>query len=285
MMDGHRVTGVAYRLDGLEAEAQASREVILSGGTMETPRLLMLSGIGPADDLRAAGIEVRHELPGVGQNLHDHPLNSVVFESERPIAEGKTNHGETSLLYRSVASLSGPDMQLLFMHVPYHLPHLQSPANSFTVGVTVKPKSRGAVRLRDASPFTPLIVDPRYLSDERDVQRLVAGVRHAREIVAASPFDGWRGKEALPGADATTDAALEEFVRHGTGTYHHHVGTCAMGNGELAVVTPELRVRGVEQLRVVDASVIPALGCVNTNATVFMIAEKATTIISGASPR
>jgi choline dehydrogenase len=183
---------------------------------------------------------------------------------------------------RSDPILNGPDMQLLFMHAPYHLPHLESPPNSFTIGVTTTPKSRGSVRLRDASPDTPPIVDPRYLTDETDVHRLIAGVRHAREIVASHPLDGWRGMAVLPGENATSTEDLDAFVRNGTGTYHHPVGTCAIGQDGLAVVTPDLQVRGIEHLRIADASVIPALGCVNTNATAFMIAEKAADIINQA---
>ena len=282
LMSGNRVTGVQFRRDGAQVEAPALREVIVSSGSLESPRLLLLSGVGPADGLRGAGIDVRHDLPGVGRNLHDHPLTSVVFEAERPIADGLTNHAESSMLWRSDPGLAGPDMQLLFAHVPYHLPHRQAPPNSFTLSVTVTPRSRGSVSLRDASPDTAPVVDPRYLSDSSDLDRLVEGVKVAREVAAARPFDGWRGKEVLPGANDTSRAALEAFVRRGTGTYHHPVGTCAMGTGDHSVVSPQLRVHGVAGLRVVDASIIPKIGCVNTNATVTMIAERAADIITGA---
>ncbi|WP_421106246.1 GMC family oxidoreductase [Streptomyces sp. NEAU-S77] len=144
LVEGDRCTGVEFRRGGEPVVAHARAEVILSSGAVDSPRLLLLSGIGPADELRQAGVDVRHGLRGVGRNLHDHPLCGVVYEASRPVPEGLTNHAETSMAWRSDASAQGPDMQLMFIHVPFHPPTLRAPENSFTFGVTTVPESRGA---------------------------------------------------------------------------------------------------------------------------------------------
>lgn len=276
---GNRCVGVDVVQSGRELTVYAEAEVVISAGAVDSPRLLLLSGIGPAAELGAAGVSVIHDLPGVGRNLHDHPLCGVVYEAAQPIPAGRTNHAETSLLWRSTTALAGPDMQLMFIHVPFHPPHLTAPPNSYTLAVATVPEARGSIRLAGPDPATPPLIDPNYLGVESDVQRMVHGVEVAREVAAAEPFAPWRAREVLPGPDVTDEAALRDFVARGTGTYYHPVGTCAMGIGPDAVVGPDLRVHGLRGLRVADASVMPRLMPVNTNAAAIMIGEKAADLL------
>jgi choline dehydrogenase len=280
--DGECV-GVQFRRDGALVTVRATREVIVAAGSVDSPRLLLLSGIGPAEELVPLGIEVVDDLPGVGRNLHDHPLCSVVYEASQPIPAGETNHAEVSMLWRSDSVLDGPDMQLMFIHVPFHPPALSAPENSFTFGVTTVPDSRGSVRLASADPADPPLIDPDYLGEDSDVERLVDGIAIARALAATSSFSGWVAREVLPGADVTDRDALRQFVATATGTYYHPVGTCAMGRGPDSVVDPTLKVRGIRRLRVADASVMPTVVCVNTNAATVMIAEKAAELIRSES--
>jgi choline dehydrogenase len=279
LLDGNRCTGVEFEREGETQTAYADAEVILSAGAVDSPRILLLSGIGSAGDLETAGVTVRHDLAGVGRNLHDHPLCGVVYEASQPIPAGATNHAETSMLWRSDPALAGPDMQIMFIHLPFHPPTLQAPANSFTLGVATVPDARGSVRIASADPDAKPLIDPNYLGEESDIRRMLDGIKVAREIAATAPFDGWRQAEALPGAEVNDEAGLRDFVARGTGTYYHPVGTCAMGTAPESVVDPSLRVHGLEGLRVVDASVMPNVVSGNTHAATVMIAEKASDMI------
>lgn len=281
LFDGTRCVGVEYERDGELLQAHAEAEVIVSAGAVDSPRLLLLSGVGPAGELAQAGVPVVHDLPGVGRNLHDHPLCGVVYEASRPIPPGLTNHAETSMLWRSDDSLPGPDMQLMFIHLPFHPPHFQAPENSFTFGVATVPDARGSVRIAGPDPETPPLIDPNYLGTESDVRRVLHGIEVAREIAATAPFRPWTTREVLPGDGVTDEAGLRAFAARGTGTYYHPVGTCAMGTGPEAVVAPDLRVHGLDGLRVADASVMPRVVCVNTNAATIMIGEKAADLVRG----
>lgn len=282
IFEGTTCVGVEYVQDDEVLTAMASREVILSAGAVDSPRLLMLSGIGPADELEEVGVNAVHDLPGVGRNLHDHPLCSVIFESAQEIPPANANHAEVSLQWPSHDDLGSQDMQIMFIHVPFHPPHFMAPPNSFTFGVTCMPEARGSIRITGPDPDLPPVIDPNYLGSENDVDRIVAGIKTARRIAATSSFDGWRSREALPGAGVQTDEELREYVADGVATYFHPVGTCAMGVGEDAVVDPELRVHGVQNLRVVDASIMPRIPGFNTNVATIMIAEKAADLIRGA---
>lgn len=283
VVEDGRCTGVEYERDGEVRLAGARREVLLSAGAVDSPRILLLSGIGPREELEAVGVAVVHDLPGVGRNLHDHPLCGLVHEAAQEIPPGATNHAETSLLWRSDESLPGPDMQIMFIHVPFHAPHLAAPANSFTLGVACIPESRGSVTISGPDPAAPPLIDPAYLDDPADVDRVVEGIRVARRIVATDAFAAWRGREVLPGPEVQSEEELQAFVARATGTYFHPVGTCAMGSGPEAVVDPELRVKGLAGLRVADASVMPTVVCVNTNAATIMIAERAADLVKAAS--
>jgi len=241
--------------------------------------LLLLSGVGPAAELEAAGVGVVHDLPGVGRNLHDHPLCGVVYEATRPIPAGRSNLGEASMLWRSNDALLGPDMQIMFVHLPFTPPHLSAPANSFTFGIATTPEARGSIRISDADPRTPPLIDPNYLGAESDVRRLLHGLAVAREIAASEPFTQWGIREVLPGSHVTDETDLRAYLEKATSTYYHPVGSCKMGIDADAVVDPELRVHGMTGLRVVDASIMPSLPPTNTNAPAMMIGEKAADII------
>ncbi|MGE0216189.1 GMC family oxidoreductase [Mycolicibacterium sp.] len=279
----NRCTGVEFVHGGRLVTAHAAGEVVLSAGAVDTPRLLLLSGIGPADELEAVDVEVRHDLAGVGRNLHDHPFCGVVYEAARPVPPGRTNLAEVSMLWRSDPGLAGPDMQLMFIHVPFHPPHLVSPPNSFTLAVATVPESRGSIRLAGPDPATPPLIDPNYLGTESDVRRMLHGVSVARRIAAAAPFASWRGPEVLPGTAAADENALRAYLCQATSTYYHPVGSAAMGTGPESVVDPELRVHGLDGIRVADASIMPKIPSVNTNAAAIMIGEKAADMIAAAA--
>jgi choline dehydrogenase len=279
LFEGRRCIGVEYQRNGSLEQARANAEVIVCAGAVDSPRLLLLSGVGPAEHLREVGVEVIHDLPGVGQNLHDHPLLGLVVEASQPIPPGKANHAEVSMLWRSDPGLPGPDMQFMFIHVPFHPPTLQAPENSYTFGIATVPQSRGWVKLASADPDQPPLINPNYLAEEADVLRLLLGIERARELDATKAFAPWRKREVLAGDEVRDEVGLRDFIARGTGTYYHPVGSCKMGIDEQAVVDPELKVHGLDGLRVADASIIPFIGCVNTNPTAIMIGEKAADLI------
>ncbi|CAN3129637.1 GMC family oxidoreductase [Mycobacterium sp. smrl_JER01] len=279
VIDGNRCRGVEFVSQGGRAIAHADAEVVISAGAVDSPRLLLLSGVGPAHDLEAVGIEVVHNLPGVGRNLHDHPLCGVVYEARQPIPPGRANHAETSMVWRSDGSAAGPDMQIMFIHVPFHPPHLYAPANSFTMAIATVPEARGSIRVPGPDPTLAPLIDPNYLGAESDVRRLLDGIDVARAIAATEPFTAWRGREVMPGAAVQDRKALRSFVTQATSTYYHPVGSCMMGVGPDAVVDTELRVHGLTGVRVADASIMPRVVTVNTNAATIMIGEKASDLI------
>lgn len=283
IVEGDRVTGVGLA-DG--ERILAGREVIVCAGAIDSPRLLLQSGIGPADELRAVGVDVLHDLPGVGRNLHDHVLLGVVYEAAQPLPPGRNNLSESVLFTRSSLDPPAPDIQVALVHVPFRSPEFTAPANSYTIAPgIVYPRSRGCVRLLDATPGGALHIDPNYLAEESDVAGLVEGITLSREIGAAQAFAPWRAREVLPGPDVTSDTALREFVARAASTYYHPAGTCAMGTGADAVVDHQLRVRGLAGLRVADASIMPFMVGANPNATITMIGSKAASLITGVEPR
>ncbi|WP_349538618.1 FAD-dependent oxidoreductase [Sagittula sp. NFXS13] len=286
-LDGNRATGVRYLQDGEERQVSATREVIVCGGAIESPRILMMSGIGPRAHLEEVGIEVRHDLPGVGQNLNDHTLCPVIYEGAQEIpapSDMAITVLHAHLFMRSDPSLPGPDMQPLFFHVPYYTPEMEQPTgNAFTLNASgVQPASTGEIRLTGPSIDDPLHIDPKVLSDSHDVDILVKNMRQMREIAQQPALAEWKGREIYPGEHVQSDEDLAAYARTAVLSYHHQNGTCAMGTGETAVVDPELRVRGLQGLRVVDASIFPSVMAGNTNAPVIMVAEKAADMIKDA---
>lgn len=294
---GTRCVGVDYRQqaaapagDGrrlLVEEAEpgmrsvtATREVIVCGGAIESPKLLMLSGIGPADDLRRHGIAVRIDLPGVGENFHNHVLAGLISETKNPVEPGRQNLSEAALFTSSAPGMPAPDLQIAFVHVPFDIIVGQQHPNAVSIlpGV-VRPNSRGSITLAGPDPFAAPLVDPNYLGDASDLTRLVQAVELSRDIFRTRAFGRVLAGELMPGPDVSTRAELADFVRAKADSYHHQAGSCRMGIDDLAVVDPSLCVRGVEGLRVVDASVMPAVPSGNCHTAIVAIAERAADLI------
>jgi choline dehydrogenase len=279
-----RCTGVSYaRGDGGPAQARALAEVILCAGAIGSPQLLMLSGIGPADRLRALGVDPVADVPGVGQNLQDHALAMVSYAAAAPLPASGYNHGETYAALRSQHAGACPDLHLLPILLPLAPPGCAPPDAGYVIAASVvAPDSRGSVRLSSADPRAAPLIDPGFLRDRRDTDRLEAGLRLIRQAAAdTAALARTRQAEVWPGAQAATDADLRQYIRHTVSSYYHPAGTCRMGTGADAVTDPQLRVRGVAGLRVADASVMPVLPNAHPNATVLAIAERAAELLSG----
>ncbi|HET6987681.1 MAG TPA: GMC family oxidoreductase N-terminal domain-containing protein [Kribbella sp.] len=278
MIQNGRCTGVVYRQGGAPV-SQSAGEVILTAGAIGSAHLLLLSGIGPRDHLTDVGVEVVHDLPGVGSNLHDHPLLTVLYSARRPI-EPVLIRIEVFALHRSDPSAPEPDLQLFFLDVPLGGFDLTPPNPGYAIGVSLmRPSSRGSVRLASARPDVAPLIDPNFLGDDSDLQRLVTGLRIARDLGETTAYDDWRVAEVHPGPDVTDDEGLAAYAARNMRSYHHPVGTCRIGTDELAVVDTDLRVRGIDGLRVADASVMPSIPSANTNASVYAIAERAADLI------
>jgi choline dehydrogenase-like flavoprotein len=287
---------------GRDQLARAEREVILAAGALGSPQLLMLSGIGPADHLREVGVPVVHDLPGVGRNLQDHPYVVCVWDlpgggsladAEKPKAMLEwlarrrgpltSTVAEAFAFVRTRPGLPAPDIQFHFAPA-YFVDNGQEEydGHAVTFGpVLVSPRSRGWVKLRSADPTAKPRIFTNSLSEREDIASLVAGVRKAREIAASAPMASVLGREIYPGQEVQGDAGLEEDARRRVELLYHPVGTCRMGSDDGAVVDPDLRVRGVEGLRVADASVMPLIPGGNTNAPTIMVAERAADLIRG----
>lgn len=305
IFEGRRVAGLRYLQGGSSREARASREVILCGGALNSPQLLMLSGIGPAEHLRRHDIEVRVDAPGVGANLQDHldictltqAGNDLSYDTLSDIAvawqyylfrkgPGTSNVAEAGGFLRSrLAEDERPDIQFHF--VPAMLDdhgRNRLAGNGYTVHACfLRPKSRGHLELASANPNDKIRIHANYLSDAGgfDLTMMAECVRLSREILAQPAFAPHRRHELLPGEQVQDEAGIIDFIRRKAETIYHPIGTCRMGEDEAAVVDSELRVRGVDGLRVVDASVMPTLVGGNTNAPTVMIAERASEFITG----
>jgi choline dehydrogenase len=286
LLEGTRCVGVEFEHDGRLRRARAEHEVVVAAGTIESPRLLMLSGIGPADELSALGIDVAADLPGVGENLHDHVLSPLIYSAERAIDPPKPGlwAAESHLFWRSRPGLAVPDLQPIHFGAPLYEPWMTGPPNGFSLlGGMIRPASRGRLRLRSADPHAELEIDPRILSCEADMTALLAAVECCREIGAAPPLAEWGPRELYPGSSVRTAAELRDYLGRTAISYHHQVGTCRMGVDAGAVVDPRLRVHGVDGLRVADASIMPAVTTGNTNAASIMIGERVAAFIAQAA--
>ena len=298
-VEGDRAVGVTYRLGGTEVTARATREVLLCGGAVNSPQLLMLSGIGPASHLREHGIDVKADLGGVGQRLQDHPAVPMIwytrgisdladFNNLRNLMRWKvrgsgplaSNVGEGGGFLKTREDLPAPDMQYHVAPAGFYDNGLHEPTQRmFTAAPTlVGVRSRGSLRLRSADPAWAPEIDAAYFDDGADLDAMVAGMRRLWEICTQGPLARHLERPWQLPADPT-DEDLAEHLRVHTQTLYHPVSTCAMGSGEDAVVDPELKVRGIDGLRVVDASVMPVVPRGNTNAPTIMVAEKAADLI------
>ncbi|MEU2715686.1 GMC family oxidoreductase N-terminal domain-containing protein [Streptomyces sp. NPDC007205] len=279
---GNHCTRVEYSIGGKAYLARCSAEVVLTAGTIGTPQVLMLSGIGPQAHLRQLGIDIVTDLPGVGANLHDHPMTGVVYQAAQPVPQSVNNHGEVQGLVRSAAGLAGADLQIMFVDVPLREASLPGPdvGQGYTIVVALMtPFSRGTVRLARTTPGEAPLIDPQYYTDIRDIDAMVRGLRIAREMGNAPALAPWRAQEALPGTDAQDDEHLRTYLRENLRNYCHYAGTCRIGTNETAVVDTDLRVQGIQGLRLADASVMPTAVSANTNATVYAIAERAADLL------
>ncbi|MCX4905989.1 GMC family oxidoreductase [Streptomyces sp. NBC_00878] len=290
-LDGTRARGVHVRTkDGEEVLVKARNEVLLCAGAVDTPRLLLHSGIGPRADLEALGIPVVHDLPGVGENLLDHPESVIVWETDGPIPENSAMDADAGLFVRRDPEHAGPDLMFHFYQIPFtdHAERLgyERPAHGVCMTPNIpKPRSRGRVYLTSADPAEKPALDFRYFTDEDDYdgRTLVDGIRIAREIAASEPLANWLTREVCPGPDVTGDEELSEYARKVAHTVYHPAGTCRMGapDDQLAVVDPELRIRGLEGIRIADASVFPTLPAVNPMLGVLMVGEKCADLLRG----
>lgn len=284
LIEGGAVVGVEYEIDGQLQQTRAE-QIVLSAGALDSPRILLRSGIGPADELRALGIDVALDLPGVGKNLHDHLLSAVIHSTERAIDSPQPGVSvtQTHLFWRSRPGLTVPDTQPINFSVPMYESWMEGPDSGFTLMAgLITPKSRGAVTLAGADPHAELLIDLQALAEANDLTSLMASVRQCLEIGTASPLaDEWGAKAIYPGPEVNDDASLQDYVRRTASTYHHQVGTCKMGVDDLAVVDPTLRLRGLDGLRVIDASIMPTITSGNTNAPTVMIGERGASFLLG----
>ena len=301
LFDGARATGVEYRdAAGVTQRVTVSGEVILSGGAVNSPQLLMLSGIGDPEQLRAVGVEPRHELVGVGANLQDHLACGVVVHCPKPVtlfaADSRaqlarfllgrrgmltSSINEAVAFVRSDPALAAPDLELVWLPVPLLGEGLTPPpAHGVTLGVELlQPDSHGDIRLASADPAEPPVIDPGYLTAESDLRGLVAGMRIAERVCDTAALRPYIGAPMAPWPGQVDDAKLATVIRENAATAFHPVGTCRMGSDDAAVVDCELRVRGLDGLRVVDASIMPRITRGHTHAPTVMIAERAADLI------
>jgi choline dehydrogenase len=279
LFSGKRAMGVNYAENGEGKDVFAEREIVLCAGVIETPKLLMLSGIGPADHLKAHDITARVDVPGVGSNLQDHLKLSIRFQGKTVLPGSTVTAGLFTRVGESGETADRrPDLQF------YVGRGLDQPDRFVTITVShVTPEARGTVRLRSGDPMAPPIIQANYLSEARDVAVLVKGVRLARTLAAASAYEALRRDEVEPGAAASSDADLEAFARRAADTIFHPAGTCAMGpaNRNDTVVDSRLRVKGISGLRVADASIMPEVVCAPLHPSCVMIGEKAADLILG----
>jgi choline dehydrogenase len=310
LLEGKRAVGVEYRQAGELKRARASREVVLSGGTYNSPQLLMLSGIGPADHLRAVGVEPVLDLPGVGRNLSEHASFFIHYRTKKPISllrhlrwdklafnmanwwlfgagpfahQGTTCHAQV----RTRPELERPDVQIFFNPArldskpwfPLISPPQEDQINA--IMILLHPDSRGWMELRSADPADKPKIFLNLFAERSDVETLIRGLKVARKVFETEPLASLVAEEVAPGKAAQSDAELEAYLKQAAMISHHPVGTCRMGHDEMAVVDPQLRLRGIEALRVADASIMPTVPGGNTNAPSVMVGEKAADLIRG----
>lgn len=288
LFEGTRAVGVEYLHEGMLHQIRVDREVILSAGTFDSPKLLMLSGIGDAAYLQSMGIPVVVDLPGVGQNLQDHLLVPVAYQATQDLYPASTSSiAEVGFFLHSEGNSEvAPDFQFFFGPNLFVPPGYPRPEWAFTGAVSLtRFQNIGSVSLKSLDPKDAPMFRMNYLQSEADAQKLVFAIKLMRQLLHTSFFDKFRGAELAPGAEVQSDEAIEAYIRNNCGTAWHPVGTCKMGIDSMAVVDPELRVHGVKGLRVVDASIMPTITTGNTNAPTIMIGEKAADLIKASCTR
>jgi choline dehydrogenase-like flavoprotein len=307
LFTGSRATGVEYRQDGTLKSVRADQEVVVTAGAVGSPKIMLLSGVGPADQLRALGIDVVQDLPGVGENLSDHFGIDIVYELKTADSLDKynklhwmlwaglqytlfksgpvtSNVVEGGAFWRQDRSLANPDLQFHFLAgagMEAGVPAIQSGSGCTLNSYTLRPKSRGTVKLRSDRPEDKPIVDPNFIAEPDDLRISAEGVKISREIMNQPAFAKYVRQEHFPGKDVRTQADFENYARQYGRTSYHPTGTCKMGVDDMAVVDPQLRVRGLEGIRICDSSIMPSLIGSNTNAPTIMISEKGSDLIRG----
>jgi len=305
LFEGRRAVGLEYAQNGIVRRVRTRREVLLAGGAINSPQLLQLSGVGPAESLAAHGIAVVHDLPGVGENLQDHVNTRVVYRARRAntlneIAKSRRRRLWAGLQYvlarrgalmmgaapvglfaRTRPGLVSPDVQYQFLAGSFERPgeKMHDFPGCQATCIPCRPESRGWLRIRSPDPQAPPAIQPNYLATEGDRDTLIAGLRLIRGVFRTQAMQRVVAEEFLPGPAVDSDEDWLDYIRRNAGTTFHPTSTCMMGAQERAVVDTELRVRGLDGLRVVDASIMPTVVSGNTNATVIMIAEKAAAMI------
>jgi choline dehydrogenase len=305
LFEGKRCVGVAFRQNGVDRQLRAAREVIVSGGAVNSPHLLQISGIGPAEHLQTIGVPVVHDLPGVGANLNDHYVVRISHRVKdavtinqlsrglrlarevarwATVGDGALTFGVTSAMVfcRSREGLSSPDLQLLFTPASYAqgvFRQLEREPGMTVAVCPVRPESRGTIMAQSPDPLVYPAIRPNYLSAPSDLRVLISGIHHTRTIFSQPAMARYSVEETVPGPSVTTDEQFAEFARQAGTNVFHPVGTCKMGTDPMAVVDPRLKVYGIEGLRVIDASVMPAVTTGNTNAPTIMIGEKGAAMI------
>lgn len=286
-VEGGRCVAVTHRNSGGTTHVtRAAREVVLCAGAIDTPRLLMMSGIGDPKELKRLGVPVVCGLPGVGRNLQDHPLlMGINFAARQPLGSVRDNGGGSVINWKSSSNLPGPDLHAFVVQGPHAGPEIARryplPSDCFAISPgLMRSKSRGHMRLLDATPHGRVELQPNFLKEQSDVDALVAAVGLCMDLAATPAYAPWAKRPASPDR-LLSRREREAFVRQACDTFFHTCGTCAMGNDEEAVVDPLLRVRGIEGLRIADAAVIPIIPSCNTNAPVVMIGERAADFITG----
>ncbi len=282
ILNGTRCTGVEYRHIGQVCRATATSEVILSAGVIGSPRILLLSGIGPEKDLQSLGIPVVADLKGVGRNLQDHGLLAgLIYECNGSLPPTRNNGAESTLWWKSDSRLIGPDIQPVFIEFPLASPELASRLPSdqcYTISPSVvRPASRGTVKLTSSNPAAAPTIDVNFMSRDADITAMLAAVELCRAIGASDAFKPFRAREVMPGPLSRAD--MIDFIRNSVSTYFHPTSTCKMGHSPMCVVDPELKVHGFDGLRIADASIMPNITSGNTNAPSVMIGEKAAQLL------
>ena len=283
LFEDTRTVGVEYLQEGMLHQVSVNQEVIVSAGAFDSPKLLMLSGIGDEDHLQALGIPVVADLPGVGRNLQDHILVPITYQATEAVhpASSSSGIGEAGLFFHSEYNLgTAPDLQCFAGPILWAPPGSnRSGPGFFGVASLTHAQNIGSVSLRSSDPQDTPMIRLNYLQSETDVRTLVVGIKRLRQIFETHAFEEFQGEELAPGNEIQSNEAIATYVRSDCETMYHPIGTCKMGTDSMAVVDPELRVHGVEGLRVVDASIMPTITTGNTNAPTIMIGEKAADLI------